>query len=270
MLEGLRILSFEVRRAAEMQTLLGKQGGRADFVATFREVTNEVDPDVLEFGAELITGHHPLVLCLTGVAVKRLLEQLSTRFDAGDLVGALRATVTMCRGPKPSAALREMGVTPTVVVGEPNTWREVLALMESRTEPSVAVIEYGRPDERLLEGLIRQGRAIRRVPVYHYDLPADTEPMREAVRRIAAGEYDVCLFTSSVQYHGLAEIARQLDLTGPFRAGLNRAYVAAIGPTMAETLADDGVTVDFEPSHAKMGIFVSELARQPIREAPLA
>ena len=36
--------------------------------------------------------------------------------------------------------------------------------------------------------------------------------------------------------------------------------VASIGPTTSEALEEDGVRVDFEPSHPKMGVLVQETA----------
>ena len=45
---------------------------------------------------------------------------------------ALRKLAIAARGPKPVAALREMGLTPAVVAPEPNTWRELLKALEGR------------------------------------------------------------------------------------------------------------------------------------------
>ena len=43
-----RILAFEIRRAAELQTLLGKHGGAADFIATFTEAPLEANGEALD------------------------------------------------------------------------------------------------------------------------------------------------------------------------------------------------------------------------------
>lgn len=255
-----RILAFEVRRAPEMQALLAKQGGQADFVNTFSEAPLNANGEAFAFGEELLAGLHPMVLCLTGVAVRRLLDLLRTRHEADALRNALTATFTVSRGPKPSQALRENGVVPSLVVGEPSTWREVLAALADRPEASLAVIEYGQPDERLLTGLVAQGRAVRRVPVYHYQLPADTEPIRAAIVRLIAGDYTLLVFTSSIQYQNLALVAQQQGCAEELRTAMNLAAVAAIGPTMAETLREDGISVAFEPSHPKLGVLVQELA----------
>ena len=255
-----RILAFETRRAPEMQALLAKQGGRADFVNTFTEAPLDANGEAFAFGAELIAGHHPIVLCLTGVAVRRLLDLLRTRYPADQVRAALTKTVTVSRGPKPSQALREAGVVPNLVVGEPSTWREVLVALEAYPQTSLALIEYGQPDERLLSGLLAQGRAVRRVPIYHYELPADTTPIVATIQKLLAGDYTLLVFTSSIQYQNLAQVARLQGCHPELKAAMNRTAVAAIGPTMAETLREDGITVAFEPSHPKLGVLVQELA----------
>jgi uroporphyrinogen-III synthase len=254
-----RILAFETRRAAELQTLLGKQGGTADFVQVFVEAPMSANAEAFTFGVELLSGMHPMVICLTGIAVRRLLELLRTRHDDQDLRAALAATFTVARGPKPSLALRDNGVIPSVVIPEPSTWRELLPAIAAREATSVAVVEYGRPDERLLLGLLAQGRAVRRVPVYQYELPADVAAISLAVDRIIAGDYSLLIFTSSIQFTNLAEVAgKRLPL---LVEAMNRVRVAAIGPTMAETLRETGVRVAFEPTHPKLGVFVQELGK---------
>ena len=48
------------------------------------------------------------------------------------------------------------------------------------------------------------------VRVYQWDLPEDTGPLREAVRKLAAGEFDAVLFTTSIQVLHLFRIAAEL------------------------------------------------------------
>jgi uroporphyrinogen-III synthase len=58
----------------------------------------------------------------------------------------------------------------------------------------------------------------------------------------------------------LLEVAGQLGLADRVRAGLNSAVVASIGPTTSETLRQEGISVDLESSHPKMGFLVREAA----------
>ena len=59
------------------------------------------------------------------------------------------------RGPKPSAAIREIGLVPDVQVPEPNTWRELLTVMRDRPETRLALQEYGKLNQDLIDGLTR-------------------------------------------------------------------------------------------------------------------
>ena len=54
------------------------------------------------------------------------------------------------------AALRELKVPVAVTAPEPNTWRELLAALEGRTERKIAVQEYGKSNAELV------GRPARR------------------------------------------------------------------------------------------------------------
>jgi uroporphyrinogen-III synthase len=89
--------------------------------------------------------------------------------------------------------------------------------------------------------------------------------LREAVRRLAAGEIDVLLLTSSVQVEHLLRIAEEMGLEDAVRQACRRVVIASIGPTTSETLAELGLPAEFEPSHPKMGLLVNETAQQARR-----
>jgi uroporphyrinogen-III synthase len=112
----------------------------------------------------------------------------------------------------------------------------------------------------LLDGFRARGAEVSTVRVYQWDLPEDTGPLREAVHRVAAGAFGAALFTTSIQVAHLFRIAAEEGIEEQVRGSLSRMMVAAIGPTTSEALEDDGVRVDFEPSHPKMGVFVQEAA----------
>jgi uroporphyrinogen-III synthase len=114
----------------------------------------------------------------------------------------------------------------------------------------------------LLDGLRGRGAEVTTVPVYQWDLPLDTGPLRAAVRKLVDGEFDVILFTTSIQINHLFKIA---DDEMAVRAALNKMAIASVGPTTSETLADFGLTPDIEPSHPKMGFLVNETAAQAAR-----
>jgi uroporphyrinogen-III synthase len=260
--DGLRILALESRRATEMETLIRARGGVPFVAPSMREVPIGDNPKAFAFAERLFAGAFDMVILLTGVGTRYLNRVLETRYPAGAFADALQRVTVIVRGPKPAAVMREWGVPFAAIAPEPNTWREVLQVTEGRPERRIAVQEYGRSNPELLAGLRARGAEVTEVPVYQWALPLDTGLLREAVRRLAAGEFDAVLFTTSMQVEHLLEIAAQEGLEAPVRAALGRLVVASIGPTTTEALLEHGLRPDFEPSHPKMGFLVTELARQ--------
>jgi len=196
------------------------------------------------------------------VGTRFLTKLLSTRYPEETFAEALRTVTVVARGPKPSGALRELGVPVSIQVPEPNTWHEILAATEGRPERRIAVQEYGKPSTELHEGLRARGAQVTAVTVYQWDLPEDLEPLREAARLLAARDIDVSLFTTSTQVVHLMRIAAELGIEDETSAGLRRTLIASIGPTTTETLREYGFVPDMEPSHPKLGLLVKEAAEQ--------
>ena len=257
MFDGKRVLSLESRRATEIAELIRKQGGDPFVAPSMREVPLEADDATARFAERLYAGGFDMMVLLTGVGTRQLNRLLGPRF-----VEALRLLTVAARGPKPVAALREMGLTAAVVAPEPNTWRELLRALEGRPEKCIAVQEYGRSNPELLNGLRARGAEVTPVRVYQWDLPADTAPLYEAARRLAAGEFDVALFTTAIQVVHLARAAREQSIEEAAIEALRRCFVGSIGPTTTEALEEFGITPAFEPSHPKMGVLVLEAAQR--------
>ena len=260
--DGLRVLSLESRRSAEIEKLIRARGGDPFVAPSMREIPLQDNPEAFAFATRLFAGEFDMVILLTGVGSRLLNQILETRYPPGSFVDALRKLAVVVRGSKPAAVMREWNVPVAVSVPEPNTWREILAATEARSERKIAVQEFGRSSLELLEGLRARGAQVTTVPVYQWDLPEDTGPLREAVRRLAAGQFDVAMFTTSVQIPHLLRIAAEEGVEGQVRAALKRLVIASVGPTTSETLREHGLSVDLEPSHPKMGFLVSETAQR--------
>ena len=258
--DGLRVLALESRRATEIATLIRKQGGEPIVAPSMREVPLESNEEAFGFAERLFSGGFEMVILLTGVGVRQLGRAIATRYPEDRFAEALRRVTVVVRGPKPAAVMREWEVPIAAIAPEPNTWREVLAVIEGRPEKRVAVQEYGRTNEELLAGLRARGMEVTAVRVYGWDLPEDTGPLRDAAHRLAKGEVDVALFTTAHQVDHLFRIAAEEGVAEAARAGLMRAVVASIGPTTSEALAEYGIEHDMEPSHPKMGLLVNEAA----------
>ena len=260
--DGLRVVSFESRRATEIAELIRRQGGDAFVAPSMRETPIEDNPEAFAFAERLFRGEFDMMIFLTGVGTRALDKVLASRYPPQAFAEALRKITVVARGPKPLAALREMQVPVAITVPEPNTWRELLAATATRPERKIAVQEYGKSNPELLDGLGARRAAVTPVRVYQWDLPEDTGPLREAIRRIIKGEADVALFTTSIQMTHLVRLAAEAHRDEALLAGLRRMVIASIGPTTSEALEEFGLAADIVPTHPKMGFLVKETAEQ--------
>jgi uroporphyrinogen decarboxylase len=261
--DNLRVAAFESRRAEETARMIERFGGVPLVSPSMREIPVEADRSVVEFAHRLITGQIDVVILLTGVGTREMVARSERHIDRQRFLDALADVKTVVRGPKPLAVLKELGIAPTVVVPEPNTWREVLSTLDAQlpvTNQVVAVQEYGVPNVSLVAGLEARGATVESFKVYRWDLPEDAAPLRANVARLAEGAVDVVLFTSGQQVVHVLQVAREAMLEALVRDGLAHAVVASVGPTTSEMLRANGLAVDLEPSHPKLGHLVSETA----------
>ena len=130
--QGLRVLALESRRAVEMAELIRRQGGDPFVAPSMREAPLEESAELDRFAERLFAGEFDMMMLMTGVGTRQLNRWLAARYSESAFADALRRMAVAARGPKPVAALRELGVTPAVVAPEPNTWRELMAATEGR------------------------------------------------------------------------------------------------------------------------------------------
>jgi uroporphyrinogen-III synthase len=259
---GRTVLSFESRRSAEIATLIENCGGRAMVAPATREVPAASGADVARFASALLESKLDLVIFLTGVGTRALARAIEPFCSREQFVSALSKVSVLARGPKPVAALKELGVPIVWNVPEPNTWREILQVLDHSKVllrgQRVAVQEYGIPSTDLMRGLEGRGAEVLAVHVYDWALPEDTAPLREAIEALIAARIDVVLFTAAVQVHHLLQVAEENKCREALVAALRKIKVASIGPVTSEALGEYGIAVSLEPTHPKMGFLVRE------------
>jgi uroporphyrinogen-III synthase len=266
--DGLRVLSLESRRAREIAQLIVNNGGQPTVAPSTREVASESSPVEMKFAASLMQDQFHMVIFMTGVGTRALVQAVEPVCSREQFVAALTRTTVVARGPKPVAVLRELGVPIALTVPEPNTWREILQTLDQNIAKfplqgqHVAVQEHGVPSHELYAGLRERGADVFPVHVYQWALPEDLGPLREAIRSVTDNKIDVAMFTSSVQIHHLLQVADEMKLRKEVIGSLNRSMIASIGPLTSQTLRDHGINVDLEPTHPKMGFLVKEAAEQ--------
>ena len=233
-----------------------------------REAPIENNPEAFEFAERLFRGEFDMMILLTGVGTRALDKVLATRYPPEHLPKRCAKSPSSraapnrspfcarCRCPSPSPS-------PSRIPGA-SCWPPP----PTRPERRIAVQEYGKSNPELLAGLRARGAEVTAVRVYQWDLPEDTAPLREAVRRIVAGQADVAMFTTSIQLTHLFRIAAEAGLDEAVRGGLRRMVIASIGPTTTEALEEFGLQPDIAPSSSEDG-FPGEGNRRPGRRAPV-
>jgi uroporphyrinogen-III synthase len=264
-LSGLTVVSFESRRSAEMAQLIRNYGGEPIQAPSLREVPLSDQHEALAFGERLVAGGCDVLVLLTGVGARLLIEALATRWPRERVLAALGRIALVCRGPKPVAVLKEAGLAPALTVPEPNTWRDLLMALDRELPVAgkrVAVQEYGAPNSELVTGLEQRGAQVTAVSVYGWALPEDTGPLRAAIERLAAGQAQVALFTSATQIDHLFRVAGEMGRAEALRGALrSRTVVASIGPVTTAALQGYGIEPDLHPERPKMGHLVASVAR---------
>jgi uroporphyrinogen-III synthase len=264
----LRVLLLESRRARELASIVTSYGGDALVAPSMREVPLESNTEAIAFGDALIRGDFDIVVLLTGVGTRALVQVIDGAAKREPFLEALRSTRVVARGPKPVAVLRELQVPVWATAPEPNTWRELLAVLDERAADAplrglrVAVQEYGAPNPDLMAGLEQRGARVTRVPVYQWALPEDLGPLRDAIAALSRGDLHVALFTTGTQVVHLMKVAATMQMEEAVRSALRRLVVASIGPTTSEELRQQGLDIDLEASHPKMGFLVREAAER--------
>lgn len=256
------VLAFESRRSKEIAELIRSQGGRPFVAPALVEVPLQANTEAYAFADRLYAGEFDMMIFLTGVGARLLQRVLAEREPPEKLPTALRHLTTVVRGPKPSSVLREWQVPISIMVPEPNTWRELLTSIASCKEKNVALQEYGRSNPDLLAGLKRQGRTVTRVPVYSWALPEDTAPLASALEQLLTGGFNAALFTTGVQVEHFLEFAGKQGKREAAVHALQKLFIGSIGPTCSESLRACGIEPSLEPSHPKMGILIREAAER--------
>jgi uroporphyrinogen-III synthase len=259
-----RVALLESRMSRELARLVEKHGGEPICVPAVTE-RHELDPESAErLVTSLSTGAYDIAVFMTGVAVSMLFEVGDSIGRRPELVAALKKVTTVCRGPKPTAALRGYGVLPTLTAREFFTSAEVIdafADMELRGR-RVLLFHYGERSETLAETLIARQAVVEEQWLYRWQLPEDVSGLEQLVASIIGGQVDALAVTCQIQFRHLYQVAQRLGFERDLVRTLNgRVVVAAVGPTCSAILLAHGVRAQVVPEHPKMGPLIVTLMR---------
>ncbi len=247
-LQGRTVALAEGRQLEELAQMLEREGATALRCPMVSILDAPDAAPVIAWLGELIAGRFDCVILMTGEALRRLLGFAERAGLREQVIAAFGKTSTVTRGPKPVRALREVGLEPSKIAEAPTTDGVIATLQQEALQGrTIGVTLYGAPNPTLVQFLQRAGANVRTVLPYVYAAAADADRVAQLIERMARGEIDVVVFTSSPQVDRLYEVATERGLQGPLQQGMQRTRVAAVGPVVAENLRQKGARVDICP-----------------------
>ena len=273
-LDGMRVATLEARMTGALASMISKRGGEPVCAPALREAPLDCGDDVRYLLDRLESGSLDVVVFQTGVGARALFKEADRQGRLDFLLDSLRGITTVCRGPKPTAALKQVDVQISAGIDAPYTTKELLdALTALPVEGKrLMALQYGERNAALMSALGEQCASVDELCLYEWQLPDDTAPMVSLVDELLDGRIDVITFTSQVQIRHLYMIAADNGVPqDELSDALNtRTIVCAVGPTCAAALADVGVTTDTQPEYPKMGHMVNALAEYVGRREPVS
>jgi uroporphyrinogen-III synthase len=265
-----RVALLEARMSRELARLVEKHGGEPMCIPAVRESRELTAEAAQRLITALVSGAYDMAIFMTGVAVSLLFEFAEHLGRRPDLVAGLRRVTTVCRGPKPTAALRGFGVVPTLTARESFTSAEVIDALGAvdLAGRRVLLFHYGERSDALAETLIARQAILSEQWLYRWRLPEDPSGLEGLVANIVDGAVDALAITCQIQFRHLFQVAERVGRETELVSALNaRMVVAAVGPTCHAILQAHGVEVHVMPDHPKMGPLVVALMRHLDRRA---
>jgi len=262
-LAGRRVALLEGRMPVEMAKLVTRRGGLPYAVPAVRVAPRDESRQVARLIERLDGDDIDQIVFLTGAGVQAPWSEAERLGQCPALLHGLQTATTVCRGPKPAAALARLGVPARIRAAAPFTTTEVIAALEAQdiAGRAVVLVHYGERDQRLAELLRGRGARLDELCLYEWRLPEDIAPLQSLVGEIIAGRIDAVAFTSQVQVRHLFNVATQMGRTAELTNALNRkSVVASLAPTCLAALRAVAVEPHVVPEYSKSGHLIEALA----------
>jgi uroporphyrinogen-III synthase len=267
-LEGLKILVPESRERALLTRMLEAEGATVICCPLVR-ILEVVDFSPVDaWLGRLVAGAFEELVLFTGEGVHHLAQRAEALGLRADFVAALARTPTLVRGPKPARALRELGLRITRAAPKPTSegLLEVLS-GDAISERRIGIQLYPGPGADAFVATLRtMGAHVDPVTPYRYASQSETDAVAHVIKGLAAGEFNMVVFTSSPQVARLRDVAHERGIEPMLAAGLRRARVAVIGPLVEESLKMFGLAGIIVPA----GVFhLKPLVRAIVAAVPV-
>ena len=263
-LNGKVIAFVEARMRSEMGSLIQRNGGTPYSAPVLQEIYLKDSPEVRQLVQDVCSGSVEVVVLLTGVGTRALIETAAAMGREEEFIRCLDQRTVIARSPKPARVLRQNKIHIDIMPPEPFTSEDLLNAVADidLKNRELAVQAYGFPNGFLTKGLSDLGARVREVTLYNWGLPEDLGPVFQMIDDLEQRKIDAVAFTSQPQPANLMTIAGQAGKEESLRKSLNGpgVVVASVGPVCTRGLSRAGINADVEPDHPHMGNLIQALA----------
>jgi uroporphyrinogen-III synthase len=264
-LRGARVALLEARLSEELAALFRRHGAEPHCCPAVREERRDCGAEVTALLDDLRRESSSVFVFSTGVGVDALFAGARNLEREEELAHAVRGGIAVCRGPKPLAALRRVGLGAAVNAKSPFTTDDLLEalLPVELAGRHLVLLHYGERNLPLVAALAALGARVRELLLYEWRLPEDLGPLRSLVAELAERRFAAVAFTSQIQARHLFQVAAEMGRAEALLEALRKhTLVAAVGPTCARALEELGAPPHVVPDNPKMGSMLTALAER--------
>src|SRR5262245_7689529 len=199
-LQNTTVAILEHRFTKEFATLFERAGATVYACPLLEEKPVENRDELQSFVRRIVSGELDAMIFLTGVGARFLVTEAEAIGAKDQFVEALGRLIVIVRGPKPVAALRQLGVRVDVIPENPTTEGVIEALRNRDLHgKQVGIQLYGTPNPQLVSALEAKGATVTPVQVYAYGAASDSTAVNNLIGRVLDGQIQVMAFTSGPQ-----------------------------------------------------------------------
>lgn len=269
-LAGFTVGVTAARRADELIALLERRGAKVIHAPAIRLVPLADDTELLAATRLCLQAPPDFVVATTGVGFRGWLDATDGWGVAAELLEVLGRTRLLARGPKVRAAFRGLGLREEWSPPSESSSEVLEYLLEAGVEGKRVVVQlHGEPLRDVIDALRLAGAEVVEVPVYRWELPKETAPIRRMVASLVAGGLEAVTFTSAPAAAALLRVAAEEGLEDALVEALSGPVMAvAVGPVTAGPLVRKGIKPRVA-ARSRLGGLVREVVDALPASAPI-
>ena len=262
-LAGYRIGITSSRRIDELANMLERQGAVVESAPALMILSCAEDVQLRDATRACIEAPPDVLIANTGTGMRGWFDAAREWGLGPDLVGSLRGSEILARGPKTVGAVRAAGLQEAWVSGS-ESLDDILAHLRERDLSGTRIVlqEHGTSTSAVAAALERQGAEVTVVTVYRCLPAADQAPLFRLVDLVAERDIDAVVFTVAAAVRVLMDVAaasgRKREIVDAFRGHV---IAACVCPVTAEALAQWRIPV-IQPARSRLGPLAREIAVQ--------